>query len=139
MTCAQRAAGGQLLDVEHLAVGQREGLDHRAGDLDPLDRVDAEVGLDVGVEVEHLRRVAGALADDLEQVLWISAAPTAGVAVAAGAGGGDDAVRSRGAGARAAPARASAAQVSAARASAAAAAGSGRAPGGALTGAGAGI
>ena len=37
------------------------------GDLDPLDRVDAQVGLEVGVEVEHVGRVARALADDVEQ------------------------------------------------------------------------
>ena len=64
---AQRAARGDLLDVD-FGVGERELVEHRAGDLDPLDRVDPEVGLHVGVEVEHLRRVAGALAHDLEQL-----------------------------------------------------------------------
>ena len=38
-----------------------------AQDLDPLDRVDPEVGLEVEVEPEHLGGIAGPVADDLQQ------------------------------------------------------------------------
>ena len=38
-----------------------------AQDLDALDRVDAQVGLDVQVEAQGLDRVAGPVADDLQQ------------------------------------------------------------------------
>ena len=40
------------------------GLQHRADDLDALDRVDAEVGLDPLVEPEHVARIAGPILDD---------------------------------------------------------------------------
>ena len=40
-----------------------------AQDLDALDRVDAEVGLDVEIQPEHFGGVAGALADDRDQTL----------------------------------------------------------------------
>ena len=38
-----------------------------AEDLDPLDRVDAEVGLQVEVDAQRLLRVAGPLADEVEE------------------------------------------------------------------------
>ena len=36
-------------------------------DLDALDRVDAEVGVEVHVEAEHVGRIAGLLGDDGKQ------------------------------------------------------------------------
>jgi hypothetical protein len=66
---AQRPRRRELLDVRRHTLGQRQRLDHRSDDLDALDRVDAEVGLEVGVELEHLARVARALAHDLDQAL----------------------------------------------------------------------
>ena len=62
--------------------GSATRLAQRPGDLHALDRVDAEVALEVGVELEHLRRVAGALADDRQQPLLDLLGAEDGVAVA---------------------------------------------------------
>ncbi len=64
---AQRLARRQLLD-DRVGVATRraqaEPLGELADDLDALDRVDRQVGLEVEVEPERLGGIAGALADD---------------------------------------------------------------------------
>ena len=66
---AQRLDLGQLLDhrVVHgrgVDARQADGVGQLAEDLDALDRVDAQVGLEVEVGIEHVGRVAGAVAHD---------------------------------------------------------------------------
>ena len=46
-------------------------------DLDPLDRVDAQVGVELHVEIEHFGRISGLLGDDLDQD---AASASAGIA-----------------------------------------------------------
>jgi hypothetical protein len=55
-------------------------------DLDPLDGVDAEVGLERHVEVEDLGRVPGAVGDDRQQVLLDADLLPTGPARSAGLG-----------------------------------------------------
>ena len=67
-----RAEGpGARKRVHHRAVGRggqrRHRVAERPEDLDPLDRVDPEVGLQVKVQLQHLARVAGPVADDLDE------------------------------------------------------------------------
>ena len=50
-------------------IGEAGLLVERAQDLDPLDRVDRQVGLEIEVEVQHLDGIAGPLADDRQQRL----------------------------------------------------------------------
>ena len=58
-----------VLDRQFVAFGQgRVFFEHGAHDLDALDGVDAEVGLEIEVEIEHLGRVAGTLAHDTQEV-----------------------------------------------------------------------
>src|SRR4051794_24737780 len=44
-----------------------DGFLKRRQNFDPLDRVDAEIGVESHLEVEHLERVAGLVGDDLQQ------------------------------------------------------------------------
>ncbi len=53
--------------AERLPVSLGQGLQHRADDLDPLDRIDAEVRFEALVEADHVARIAGLLLDDGEQ------------------------------------------------------------------------
>ena len=46
----------------------RAELLQRGQDFDAFDGVDAQIGFDAGVEVEHLRRIARALGGDTAQV-----------------------------------------------------------------------
>ena len=84
----------ELLDDRVGAVvavdAQAEPLRELADDLDALDRVDAEVGLEIEIDAERLDRIAGALADDRDHELHrIDAAPARRAGVAAtGAGSG---------------------------------------------------
>src|ERR1017187_1569170 len=59
----QGAGAGEFVhDALHaLLLGGRAEFLQGGQDFDALDGVDAQVGFDAGVEVEHLRRVAGAL------------------------------------------------------------------------------
>ncbi len=69
-TIAPRVLARERASIVEESVEPLEGR-HRvaegAEDLDPLDRVDPEVGLEVEVELEHLRRIARPVADDLDQ------------------------------------------------------------------------
>jgi hypothetical protein len=68
---AQRLDPGELLHrlLGDGAIRRDAGALDVAEDLDALDGVDPEVGFDVHVEVEHVRRVPGSLAHDVEQLL----------------------------------------------------------------------
>ena len=62
LKCPQSA---ELLRLDRRGV--RESLLHGGEDFDPLDRVDAEVGIKTHGRVEHVDRVAGFVADDPQQ------------------------------------------------------------------------
>ena len=53
------------------------GLAHRRERLGLLHRVHAEVGLEVEVEIEHVRRVAGLLGDDRQHTVAVTGSPRA--------------------------------------------------------------
>ena len=53
-----------LVDCALVEAGQADALGQFAHDLDPFDGVDAQVGFQVEVGVEHLDGVAGSFADD---------------------------------------------------------------------------
>ncbi len=62
---SQAAERAELLRLERGQTGQSV-LQGRE-DLDALDRVDAEVGVELHVEIEHLDGVSRLLGDDLDQ------------------------------------------------------------------------
>ena len=68
---AEGLVAGEFLDeclvggVLGEACAEVEGLGELADDLEALDGVDGEVGLEVEVGFEHVDRVAGAVGDDL--------------------------------------------------------------------------
>src|ERR1039458_2958639 len=66
----QRAGAGELVHDALHALLLRGGAELLQGgqDFDALDGVDAQVGFNAGVQVEHLRRIAGALGGDAAQV-----------------------------------------------------------------------
>ena len=67
---AQSLSAGEFVkDRLHLLLllGGAELL-HRGEDFDALDGVDTQIGFDAGVEVEHLRRIAGALGGYTAQI-----------------------------------------------------------------------
>ena len=71
---AERLLGHQLFHdrlVERIArsrcAGEPGPLGQLAEDLEPLDRIDAEVGFEVEVGTEHVERIAGALTDQSGQ------------------------------------------------------------------------
>ncbi len=61
---AQGVEGGHLVGVELGQAGHP--LAHGGQDLDALDGVDAQVGVQRHAQLEHLGRVAGLLGDDLQ-------------------------------------------------------------------------
>ena len=65
----ERRLGVELASTraQRLSVSLGQRLQHRADDLDALDRIDAEVGLEALVEADHVARIAGLLLDDREQ------------------------------------------------------------------------
>ena len=65
----QRPGAHQRLHPRLQALAERRGHGLLKGpeDLDPLDRIDAEIGGDVVVELQHLGRIAGPLADHRHQ------------------------------------------------------------------------
>ena len=68
----ERAGAGQGLGLVarfRCQVPAWERIAELAQDLDPLDRVDPQVGLDVEVQAQRLDRVAGPITDDLQQAL----------------------------------------------------------------------
>ena len=54
---------GHLGQVGHLLFQGRKNLD-------PFDRVDAQIGFDVHILTQHLHRISGQLADDVEQLFF---------------------------------------------------------------------
>src|ERR1017187_2990751 len=66
----QRAGAGELVHDALHALLLRGGAELLQGgqDFDALDGVDAQVGFNARVQVEHLRRIAGALGGDAAQV-----------------------------------------------------------------------
>ena len=61
--------GREVAELEALLALDAVGLAHRGEGLGLLHGVDTEVGLEVEVHLEHVRRVAGLLGDDLEDLL----------------------------------------------------------------------
>ncbi len=65
---AERAQRGHLGGLDGRQAG--DALLHRRQDLDALDGVDAEAGLQLHIESEDVDGVTGLLGDDLEQQIW---------------------------------------------------------------------
>ena len=61
--------GGEVAQLEVVLAGDVVGLAHGGEGLGLLDGVDAEVGLEVEVHLEHVGGIAGLLGDDLEHLL----------------------------------------------------------------------
>ena len=66
---AQRARAGEAFHIRLHGLGDRGRglLGEGADNLDPLDRVDAEVGLQIGLEADHVFRIAGAIRHQRQQ------------------------------------------------------------------------
>ena len=63
-----RPQGAERAELIGLDRGQPgEPVLQRGQDLDALDRVDSEIGVELHVEIEHPGRVAGLLGDDVDQ------------------------------------------------------------------------
>ena len=62
---AQRAQRAQVLWSDHRRTG--DALLQRREDLDPLDRVDAQVGIHAHVQFQHFDRIAGLLGHHRQQ------------------------------------------------------------------------
>ena len=58
--------GGEVAQLEGVVAGHPVVLADRGEDLGLLDRVHPEVGLQVEVDVEQIRRIAGELGDDAD-------------------------------------------------------------------------
>ena len=58
--------GGEVAQLEAVVAGDPVVLADRGEDLGLLDRVHPEVGLQVEVDVEQVRRIAGELGDDAD-------------------------------------------------------------------------
>ena len=67
---AQGAGAGELIHggLDLGLLGRGDALLQSGEDLDAFDGIDAQVGFDAGVEVEHVGFVAGAFAGDFDQV-----------------------------------------------------------------------
>ena len=65
----RRAQGRELPQLEIVLARDVVGLAHRGKGLGLLDRVDAEVGLEVELEVEHVGRIPGLLGDDRQHLV----------------------------------------------------------------------
>ena len=59
----------QLLIGGRLSDGQTVGALESPQDLDALDGINAQIGLHIQIQVQHLRRVARPFAHDLEKLL----------------------------------------------------------------------
>ena len=62
---AERVQRPQVLRFHRRRFGKL--LLHRREDFHPLDRVDAQVGIESHVRFNHLRRIAGLVADDRQK------------------------------------------------------------------------
>ena len=95
----ERRLGVELASTrtQRFPVSLRQRLQHRADDLDALDRVDAEVRLEALVEADHVARIAGLFLDDGEQHVGQLVAAQHGCGrLVRGLGGDARAVRSPG-------------------------------------------
>ena len=61
--------GGEVAQLQVVVAGDAVGLAHGGEQLGLLDRVDAEVGFEIEVEVEHVLGVAGLLGHQGEHLL----------------------------------------------------------------------